>query len=279
MANTNTRNKNTLFELFFIFLILILAYLNKSAAMPMQTDWHPNINSKFRIIMSEIVEDYLYIGFEINLDDKTHTYWSNPGDSGIQPNITISSTNVRNYNVLWPAPEIIKDEYGTNYGYFSNVIIPIKISLANSKDIIDLDLNYNLGVCNDICIPINGKIEIPIIDSFDYYKKKSNRGIQNALQNIPSYRLDDINFISAAKLLKSKNTGIINLEFSKPVEKIIPMISEKFYFSDIEDIKKSYTSYNFTYSPKRRNIKINGESFTVIIFSDGDFFIEDFIFD
>ena len=59
--------------------------------MPMQTDWHKNINSEMRVIMSEFKNDNLYIGFEINLSDDTYTYWANPGDSGIEPDIKIST--------------------------------------------------------------------------------------------------------------------------------------------------------------------------------------------
>ncbi len=279
MLNINSKNKNILFNLFFIFFISILAYLNTSISKPTKTDWHENINSKIRIIMPEVIDQNLYIGLEITLDDGTYTYWSNPGDSGIQPLVTLSSKSIRKYNVLWPVPEIIKDEYGTNYGYFGNNIIPIKISLANTKDIVDLDLHYSLGVCNVICIPIDGKIRIEMPDSYNYYKKKSSREIENALQNIPVYRNDEINLISSANLKQIKDTEIIILEFLEPIEKIFPMTSKKFYLIDIEDTKDSYISYSFSYSPKRRSDKINGESFSVIIFNDGEFFIEDFILD
>ena len=102
--------------------------------MPMQTDWHKNINSEMRVIMSEFKNDNLYIGFEINLSDNTYTYWSNPGDSGIEPDIKISTNNAINYEVQWPLPEMIKDQYGTNYGYYGNIVIPIKISLSDTKE-------------------------------------------------------------------------------------------------------------------------------------------------
>ena len=277
MANKNLKHKNAIFEALFCLFIIILALLNRSANMPTKTDWYTNTSSKMRVIMSEFKNDDLYIGFEISLDDDTYSYWSNPGDSGIEPVIEISAQNAINYEVQWPLPEMIKDQYGTNYGYYGNNVIPIKISLADTKDNIDLNLSYNLGVCNNVCIPIDGKIKIPIFDSKDYLRKISNRRIKDALENIPSYRDDGINVINAAELRQSNNNEIINLTFSKAIRKIYPMTSEKFFLSDNEDLEESYTSYNFLLTRKIRMKKISSESFSVIILDDKGFFIEDFI--
>ena len=279
MNDAKLKHQSLIFGSLFFLLLIILAILNRSVNMPMQTDWHKNINSEMRVIMSEFKNDNLYIGFEINLSDNTYTYWSNPGDSGIEPDIKISTNNAINYEVQWPLPEMIKDQYGTNYGYYGNIVIPIKISLSDTRENIDLYLSYNLGVCNSICIPIDGKIKIPMLDSQDYYSNKSNRGIQEALKNTPFYRDDGINFINAARLQQSNNSEIINLRFSKPVRKIYPMTTKKFFLSDIEDIKDSYINYNFLLTRKMKTEKISSEIFSVVILNDKEFFIEDFIID
>ena len=279
MNDAKLKHQSLIFGSLFFLLLIILAILNRSVNMPMQTDWHKNINSEMRVIMSEFINDNLYIGFEINLSDNTYTYWSNPGDSGIEPDIKISTNNAINYEVQWPLPEMIKDQYGTNYGYYGNIVIPIKISLSDTRENIDLYLSYNLGVCNSICIPIDGKIKIPMLDSQDYYSNKSNRGIQEALKNTPFYRDDGINFINAARLQQSNNSEIINLRFSKPVRKIYPMTTKKFFLSDIEDIKDSYINYNFLLTRKMKTEKISSEIFSVVILNDKEFFIEDFIID
>ncbi len=279
MTDAKLKHQSPIFGSLFFLLLITLAILNRSVNTPMQTDWHENINSEMRVIMSEFKNDNLYIGFEINLSDNTYTYWSNPGDSGIEPDIKISTNNAINYEVLWPLPEMIKDQYGTNYGYYGNIVIPIKISLSDTRENIDLYLSYNLGVCNSICIPIDGKIKIPMLDSQDYYRKKSNRGIQEALKNTPFYRDDGTNFINSARLQQSDNSEIINLIFSKPIRRIYPMTSKKFFLSDIEDIKDSYINYNFLLTRKMKTEKISSESFSVVILNDVEFFIEDFIID
>ena len=279
MTDAKLKHQSPIFGSLFFLLLITLAILNRSVNTPMQTDWHENINSEMRVIMSEFKNDNLYIGFEINLRDNTYTYWSNPGDSGIEPDIKISTNNAINYEVLWPLPEMIKDQYGTNYGYYGNIVIPIKISLPDTRENIDLYLSYNLGVCNSICIPIDGKIKIPMLDSQDYYRKKSNRGIQEALKNTPFYRDDGTNFINTARLQQSNNSEIINLIFSKPIRRIYPMTSKKFFLSDIEDIKDSYINYNFLLTRKMKTEKISSESFSVVILNDVEFFIEDFIID
>ena len=279
MTDAKLKHQSPIFGSLFFLLLITLAILNRSVNTPMQTDWHENINSEMRVIMSEFKNDNLYIGFEINLSDNTYTYWSNPGDSGIEPDIKISTNNAINYEVLWPLPEMIKDQYGTNYGYYGNIVIPIKISLSDTRENIDLYLSYNLGVCNSICIPIDGKIKIPMLDSQDYYRKKSNRGIQEALKNTPFYRDDGTNFINSARLQQSNNSEIINLIFSKPIRRIYPMTSKKFFLSDIEDIKDSYINYNFLLTRKMKTEKISSEIFSAVILNDKEFFIEDFIID
>ena len=279
MTDAKLKHQSPIFGSLFFLLLITLAILNRSVNTPMQTDWHENINSEMRVIMSEFKNDNLYIGFEINLSDNTYTYWSNPGDSGIEPDIKISTNNAINYEVLWPLPEMIKDQYGTNYGYYGNIVIPIKISLSDTRENIDLYLSYNLGVCNSICIPIDGKIKIPMLDSQDYYRKKSNRGIHEALKNTPFYRDDGTNFINSARLQQSNNSEIINLIFSKPIRRIYPMTSKKFFLSDIEDIKDSYINYNFLLTRKMKTEKVSSENFSVVILNDEEFFIEDFIID
>ena len=186
MNDAKLKHQSLIFGSLFFLLLIILAILNRSVNMPMQTDWHKNINSEMRVIMSEFINDNLYIGFEINLSDNTYTYWSNPGDSGIEPDIKISTNNAINYEVQWPLPEMIKDQYGTNYGYYGNIVIPIKISLSDTRENIDLYLSYNLGVCNSICIPIDGKIKIPMLDSQDYYRKNQIEEFKRLLK-IPHF--------------------------------------------------------------------------------------------
>ena len=279
MTVAKLKHQSTIFGSLFLLLLIILAILNRSVNMQMQTDWHKNINSEMRVIMSEFKNDNLYIGFEIKLSDNTYTYWSNPGDSGIEPDIKINTNNAINYEVQWPLPEMIKDQYGTNYGYYGNIVIPIKISLSDTKENIDLYLSYNLGVCNSICIPIDGKIKISMLDSQDYYRNKSNRGIKEALKNTPFYRDDGANFINVARLQQSNNSEIINLRFSKPIRGIYPMTSKKFFLSDIEDIKDSYINYNFLLTRKIKTEQISSENFSVVIIHDKEFFIEDFIID
>ena len=57
------------------------------------------------------------------------------------------------------------------------------------------------------------------------------------------------------------------------------MNSKKFFLSDIEDIKESYTSYNFLLTRNMKTEKVSSENFSVVILNDEEFFIEDFIID
>ena len=88
------------------------------------------------------------------------------------------------------------------------------------------------------------------------------------------------NFLSSNEKLPNKD-----LKFNKKNTSNIKIFDLHGYSLDeannkIKDlIKDSYKSYNFSYSPKKRNEKISKKRFSVIILNDKEFFIEDFTID
>ena len=69
-----------------------------------------------------------------------HTYWKNPGDSGIPTKISAGE-------ILWPAPERIVAEPLTSFGYSDTVVLPMKLPAGTKK------LTVDWLECAEVCIP------------------------------------------------------------------------------------------------------------------------------
>ena len=101
------------------------------------------------------------------LDDKWHTYWRNPGDSGEPVQITWRVPDSLTYKeIVWPLPSPIATGPIINYGFEGTPFFPVEFTL--SKDVkpgsvvtIAADVYYL--VCYDVCIPESAKLSIPLL--------------------------------------------------------------------------------------------------------------------
>ena len=109
-----------------------------------------------------------WVGWQINLDEGWHTYWKNPGDTGLRsmPTWTLpEGFTVTDFK--WPTPHIIKTESLINYGYEGSVLLLSKATAPKNIKIgetIQLKLNVDYLICKDICLPVSAEmaLEIPV---------------------------------------------------------------------------------------------------------------------
>ena len=94
-------------------------------------------------------------GFDLELSQGWKTYWRTPGDAGFPPEFDFSgSQNIKSIEIIWPAPEQFGSKGFETLGYRGGVTLPIKITPIDSKSPITVALNANIGVCDDICVPV-----------------------------------------------------------------------------------------------------------------------------
>jgi DsbC/DsbD-like thiol-disulfide interchange protein len=100
---------------------------------------------------------------EIRLQPGWHTYWRAPGANGIPPQFDWSgSSNLRAVRIEWPKP-IVFDTYGARtIGYRERLVLPILLDPDTPDAPIDLQLGLFFGICKDICIPANARVEYRI---------------------------------------------------------------------------------------------------------------------
>lgn len=97
-----------------------------------------------------------------------HTYWKNPGDSGLPTKLkwTLpagwSATPLR-----WPAPGRISVGPITSFGYDGTLILPFSLTAATAKGPAELKARVDWLECADVCIPGHAEftLRVPVAES------------------------------------------------------------------------------------------------------------------
>lgn len=97
---------------------------------------------------------------QIRLAPGWHTYWRNPGASGVPPEFDWSgSANLADVAYEWPRPRVF-DSYGAaTIGYKNSLTLPVLLTPGQADQPIEARLDLFFGVCKDICIPAEAKLE------------------------------------------------------------------------------------------------------------------------
>lgn len=84
------------------------------------------------------------------------TYWRAPGEAGIPPRFDWSgSTNLAAVVFHWPKPEMFDLNGMRTFGYKEMLVLPIEITAQDPGAPIQLKAAVELGVCDNICVPMS----------------------------------------------------------------------------------------------------------------------------
>ena len=98
-------------------------------------------------------------GLSIRVAKGWKTYWRSPGDSGIPPRFNWSgSRNLSGAIVHFPVPQVFNDYGIRSIGYKDQVTFPIYFQPQNPKKPILLNAEIEIGVCDEICVPVTLKL-------------------------------------------------------------------------------------------------------------------------
>lgn len=118
----------------------------------------------------------------IQLQPGWKTYWRAPGDGGIPPQFDWSgSENINSVQFHWPRPKITYVNGLRTIGYANEVIIPIEFSPRIKGASLTLKGRVDLGLCNDICVPMSVAFSATLPNS----GSKSDPMIRAALKMVP----------------------------------------------------------------------------------------------
>jgi thiol:disulfide interchange protein DsbD len=100
--------------------------------------------------------DTVLAGVRLRMDPRWHTYWRNPGASGIATKIAWElPPGVTAGPIQWPVPEKLPDEDFTTYIYTNEVVLLVPLKLAPDVSAGPLQLNATVSwlECEVGCVP------------------------------------------------------------------------------------------------------------------------------
>jgi len=97
----------------------------------------------------------------IALEPGWKTYWKDPGDAGVPPQIdTASSVNVSGVEIHFPPPKRFETDNSPWAGYGAPLDLPVTFKVTDPAKFTAIDANVFVGVCKDICIPVQAKLSV-----------------------------------------------------------------------------------------------------------------------
>ena len=136
----------------------------------------------------------LWLGLQIKHQPGWHTYWLNPGDSGLATQLHWQlPPGMKAQELLWPTPRMIPVGTMVNHGFEDTVLlaVPVHISKSYQADNNDIRLQADWLVCKQECIPQSGQFVLKLSaqssiadhsDSFETLIRSQPAALSPALQ-------------------------------------------------------------------------------------------------
>ena len=113
----------------------------------------------------------VWVGLQIAHQPEWHTYWKNPGDSGLATSLTWTlPPGVTAGDIVWPVPHKIRIGTLANYGFEGTLLLPVPLTISPDfkPSLLASELEVKLHaawlVCRKECIPEEGDfvLKVPV---------------------------------------------------------------------------------------------------------------------
>ncbi len=106
----------------------------------------------------------LVLGLLLEHDKGWHSYWQNPGDSGLPTKISLTvNGEPQQSEILWPLPTRFPlDDQLVNFGYKGRVVLPLTVQIPADieAEALQIEARASWLVCEDACIPGSGEYRL-----------------------------------------------------------------------------------------------------------------------
>ncbi|MEQ1622441.1 MAG: protein-disulfide reductase DsbD domain-containing protein [Methylococcales bacterium] len=173
--------------------------------------------------------DEILVGVNQKIIPHWHTYWRNPGDSGLQTSIDYElPAGATAGEIQWPTPTRIVMGPVTNYGYSDEVTLLTKIKVPRDiqvGSVFAVKAKVNWLVCEEICLPqtVDLAIELPVVLSAEN-RGQGSQQIEVALASLP--------LISPWSVDLKYSNELLSLNISDPTFQLTTLKSVWFFPSE-----------------------------------------------
>lgn len=133
------------------------------AAHAATSEWVDNQGGRMRLVaLAPDAEGHIRAALQIEPQPGWITYWREPGQSGIPPQVTLApGSGLTLEKAGYPTPKQITVGNIKEIGYDAPVTLPLDFRVEGNAPA-KLDLTAFIGLCKEICIPFQAEYTLPL---------------------------------------------------------------------------------------------------------------------
>lgn len=208
-------------------------------------------------------------GLQIEPNSEWFTYWREPGDAGIPPQITAEPGSAVTLSALsFPVPKRVDLGKIRDVGYDSPVVFPFTLSNANRESHNPLKITAFIGLCHNICIPFQAELSIDLSQE-ETTNVEEAQLIDRAKARLPATPTEDF-FVSGFRMkddLSSLDVNVRLPEGSKEEPRILLTGPEGYLFTEYQTIsnKGAERTLRIALPKMPRNYTVSGKTWHILI--------------
>ncbi|WP_105373233.1 protein-disulfide reductase DsbD domain-containing protein [Neorhizobium huautlense] len=128
------------------------------------TPWAINEGGRMRIVALPPEPDGIVRGV-LQIEPKSGwiTYWKEPGEAGIPPQMVLSETDgVKLNHISFPVPKRINNGKLRDIGYDQSVALPFELKADAPHKPLTIAASAFVGLCRNICIPFQAEFSLAL---------------------------------------------------------------------------------------------------------------------
>lgn len=144
---------------------LLFAFLLAStcAAQSASSDWYETEGGRVRLVSTGAPDGNgtLKAALQVDLEPGWRTYWRDPGDAGVPPQLSVApGSPVQAIDLQFPPPQRFHEHNAHWAGYDHSVAFPLALTVDPAAQASPLAINVFLGICQTICIPVQTQLNL-----------------------------------------------------------------------------------------------------------------------
>lgn len=131
------------------------------------TEWATNEGGRMRLIaLPPTVDGTVRGALQIEPNPGWITYWKEPGDAGIPPQLDVSAQGgVTLHRLRYPVPKRIDSGTLRDLGYDHPVTLPFELTVEDPSKPLRIGVSAFVGLCRNICIPFQADFSLRLADA------------------------------------------------------------------------------------------------------------------
>ncbi len=104
------------------------------------------------------------VGLYFRLAPGWHTYWRNPGDAGVAPQLDlVLPPGMQSGPIAWPTPSRLAEGPVMTYSYTGDLLLPVTVTPSGHAGPMPIQAHARWLVCKEICVPEEAdfRLELP----------------------------------------------------------------------------------------------------------------------